>query len=537
MNHFKIFVICVFFLGFSYCHKNEPEDIFNETESENVSVKNGVVTINPVEYYMAIRNPMKGLREYFNPALDEKRGGYPYPYGTLIKEYMQWNKLENNQNDGIDKIIEYSNYRWKGVEDINMKVIPRVFLVWKEDWHNGPENNPDEPDDLRGTHWPSDIPEENYSSDPDTPITGGYFYPSFQDRVKKMVEKMGKAWDDDPRVAYIEMGIIGEWGEHHDPDITTYWPAHDQDYHVANRTWLPGIKETLGEAFTAAFKNKKVMVRYAYDFPEYEFGIYWDSFALPQEMERGYNEMLKLGDRWKIQPMGGELSWHRGDHAQFNSFEELVADPTTQERVIKHIRDLHVNHIGGITWANFADPEFIPNAAIIQKALGYRFLIKEFSYPTQININSPFSVSMEVVNTGSSPFYYNWPLELSLLNAETKEKIWSSVLDSVNISEWMPGENWDSEKKSYQIEAHTNKIDAEFTIDTEIPQGKYIISLAILDPAGMLPSLRFATANYFIGGRHPLGYVGVNEEINEFEIPYSDFDDLSTDKSLKYLMK
>lgn len=74
-------------------------------------------------------------------------------------------------------------------------------------------------------------------------MIGGYFDPTFQDRVKALVEKIGKAWDNDPRVAYIEMGIIGQWGEQHSPMIGTYWKPHDADVHEANKTWIPGIEK------------------------------------------------------------------------------------------------------------------------------------------------------------------------------------------------------------------------------------------------------------------------------------------------------
>ena len=93
--------------------------------------------------------------------------------------------------------------------------------------------------------------------DKNTPIIGGYFDPSFPERVEKLVEKLGQAWDNDPRVAYVEMGIIGEWGEHHDPDLSTYWAPHDEPDHVVNRTWIPGMEKILGDAFAKAFKNKK----------------------------------------------------------------------------------------------------------------------------------------------------------------------------------------------------------------------------------------------------------------------------------------
>lgn len=85
------------------------------------------VTVSYQEYPNAFRNPMKGFRNSslrYRPGQEE----YPYPYGSLTKEYMQWNMIEDDANDGVDKIIAYSNHRWKGVEDINVKVIPRFFL-------------------------------------------------------------------------------------------------------------------------------------------------------------------------------------------------------------------------------------------------------------------------------------------------------------------------------------------------------------------------------------------------------------------------
>ncbi|HEY8397803.1 MAG TPA: DUF4832 domain-containing protein [Flavihumibacter sp.] len=521
------------------CSKLGPEKFPPVEITPTVSVENGRVTVRPVEFTGAIRNPMKGFREFFGPGVDPIRPEYPYPYGTMIKEYMQWNMLEDNAGDGVEKIIAYSNHRWRGVEDMNVKVIPRIYIVWMEPWHGGyPKNTyTNHPDDLNGWHWPSDIPGQVRPEDPSQPITGGYFDPSFQDRVKALVAKAGEAWDNDPRVAYVEMGIIGEWGEHHDPNITTYWDPHDEPEHVENRTWIPGIEKTLGDAFTAAFKNKKVMVRYAYEFKDYEFGIYWDSWAQPEEKDRGYNEMLKLGDRWKTQPIGGEITWNWGGLSKFRSFEEVVQDDETRAEVIEQIRNLHNNHLGGITWANFNDPKFRPYADLLQKSMGYNYVLSEFTYPTSIQKGQAFSVSFKVTNNGSSPFYYDWPVEIALLNKRTKKKVWGKTLDNVKISQWMPGENWDKRTNAYQIPAPVYSIEESLTLDTDLPEDEYVISIAVLDPAGMQPSLRLATINYFTGGRHPMGYIGIGKELTNYEIPETDFKDMLTDKTLKYSLQ
>ncbi len=509
--------------------------------SGDVKVVGDVVKVAPYEYYNAFRNPMKGLREYFGPGYDRKRAEYPYPYGTLIKEYMQWNMMENTASDGVDKVIEYSNHRWEGVEDINVKVIPRPYIVWMEAYEGGYEKNTyvDHPDDLNGWHWPSDIPREVRSDDNNTPSTGGYFDPSFKDRVAKLVEKLGAAWDNDPRVAYVEMGLIGEWGEHHDPNITTVWDPIHQSFHVENRTWIPGIEKVLGDAFTKAFKNKKVMVRYAYEFKDYDFGIYWDSWAIGEETDRGYNAMVERGDYWKDQVVGGEITWNWGDlkAGGCNSFESCVSHPVFRPRIIEQIRTLHCNHLGGVTWANFNDASFKPYASLVQKALGYRFKIKEFSYPTRIGVGQEFTVRLSVVNTGSSPFYYDWPVEVSLLDAETREKVWSKTMEGVRISEWMPGEKWNVATNRYDEPAKENIVEATFVLDANLDYGKYIISLAVLDPAGMLPSLRFAVMNYFNGGYHPMGYIGVGQHLDVYHMADTKFDDIQSDTSLKYVIE
>lgn len=78
-----------------YSCKEEDHGILPPIEGGGtIEVKDGRVTVNPAEYLYAIRNPMKGLREFFGPGYDKVRDEYPYPYGSIIKEYMQWNMLE-----------------------------------------------------------------------------------------------------------------------------------------------------------------------------------------------------------------------------------------------------------------------------------------------------------------------------------------------------------------------------------------------------------------------------------------------------------
>lgn len=502
-------------------------------EGEGRVVKKGdKIVVIPAEYTEPFRNPMMGLRDVFSVGLDPVPADYPLPFGSMYKEYIPWDRIERTESDGVEQVIAYCNHRWEGIEEKNIKVIPRVYVHWL-----GTPAVKD-PDSLDGVRFPADLQWGMKEGDP-YPMQGGYFDPSFKDRVRKLVAKLGEAWDNDPRVAYVEMGIIGQWGEHHSPMLSPYWKPHDAPYHTDNVTWIPGMSEVLGDAFKAAFKNKKVMVRYAYDFPEYEFGYYWDSWAVAEEDGRGFEEMMKFPDRWKTQPIGGEMCWNWGDLARYKGgLAQMLANDETRTKIINQIRILHANHLGYFSYGrpaiDFSDPELKENAGKLQQALGYHFVVKEFSYDRVVNPGRPFGVSLKVCNAGSSPFYYQWPVEISLLDEKSKEKVWSEILDDVDIREWMPGDDWSEDKQKYLTEPEIYSVEAKITLDKELPQGKYIIAISILDPAGNEPSLRFSTKNYFYGGRHPMGYVGVGQEISEYEIAPELFDPLWNDLELHY---
>ena len=70
----------------------------------------------------------------------------------------------------------------------------------------------------------------------DTPSTGGYFDPTFQERVTSSSPNWAKHGTT-TRVAYVEMESSVNGANIMIPiNLTTYWKPHTQSYHVANRT-------------------------------------------------------------------------------------------------------------------------------------------------------------------------------------------------------------------------------------------------------------------------------------------------------------
>ena len=453
------------------------------------------VTIFPEEYDHALKNPLKGFRPntryagFNNDAKQFITSKSDHEYGTLIKNYFRWNELENSASDGVEKIINVCNDMWNGIEEKNIKIIPRVYLAWPN----------------RESGWPADMTPGDFTSE------------EFKERVIALIKKLGMAWDTDSRVAYVEMGLIGEWGE-------MEWPDTNDE-----------IKEAIASQFIASFQNKLVMIRWPNTYYDhiYNFGYYWDSFA-HQDQEYYAFHLEKTSPRWKTAVIGGETAYNWGN-VQIQPGKtpnESLTNPVHMDYILDRIRKLHANHLGWIANYDQSNARVRAGADRVQKALGYRFVLSELSYPKRINTDTKFTVSFKVKNTGSSPFYYNWPVEVSLLDPDTRQVVWKEKCSDLDIRDWMPGDKWNDSTDSYEIPAEPILVNQTFELSEEINPGEYILALAILDPAGDRPCVRFAIENYYKGGRHPLGKVGINKTINTFSV--SEFDDLQRDTSLSY---
>ena len=196
------------------------------------------------------------------------------------------------------------------------------------------------------------------------------------------------------------------------------------------------------------------------------------------------------------------------------------------------IKKLHINHLGWIDQYSQTDEVAIKGAAELQKVMGYRFIIKEFTYPKRIEPRDDLEIAFKVVNNGSTPFYYNWRIEVSLLDPKTKESVWKTKLQNTDIREWLPGDKWNSSGNYYEIPAEIYSVKESLALPAGLGKGTYILALSILDPSGDKPSVRFAIKNYINGGKHPIGFIGLGVENND--PAYPDFDDLRKDRSLYY---
>jgi hypothetical protein len=496
------------FLAFSIFLFSPPGirgDDKSASEQGGITIENGLVTVRPAEFQGAINNPLKGFRDY------KEKG-----YGLVVRQYIPWNEIEVGEGDSVDRIIAHTNEitrtKGKNFEDLNLKLVPRVYLDW-----DGSEGTPEKPKQ----HWPADIHSFDYDS------------PEFQKRLRALVARLGEAWDNDPRIFAVQMGLIGRWGEHHSPA-----PTEAQ-------------RRLLADAFREAFPNKPVLVRHTDpEFMEAGFGIYYDTFAtITREPPHGARDQFPWQSMnvhrgiWKRAPIEGEVEYNwqmqRESADPEKTFgrtpDETMKVPAYRRYMIDKIRRYHTSYLGWIDNYDDSDPEVLAGAGELQKAFGYRFVLDSVRYPLTAKPRENLVVKLSVRNTGSAPFYLDWPVGVALLDPETKKPVWSAPLDGVDIRKWLPGENWDSETFAYRQSPVTHDEEGRATLPQDLAPGRYLIALAILDrQGGLLPSARFAIENYFRGGWHPLGSIGIGEAPEEAALNDVIFDSPAFDDSLRY---
>jgi len=455
----------------------------------------GFTVVRPVEYSGALRNPLKGFRANVNRGDADVSSSFNHEYATLVHDYIKWNDIEDKSIDGVQKIKDHCNERWKDVEKHGIKVIPRVILEWEKD------------DDDPGSYWPSDIEEKdrNFTSE------------VFKTRVAALINKLGQAWDDDPRVAWVQSGFVGVFGEQNNP-----FPDND-------------VQKVIGDAFSSAFSQKKWTVRNpSTHFEGYYVGAYWDSWAHHHQVCQEKNGAgLSRMNRWKDQPIEGETSydWPDGSHKiqPGDDPDDTINDPLHRNYLLHTIRALHCSALGWV--AAYTGAASNEGKDLIQRALGYRFVVTEFQSPKRVEPGEIFTVKLKVKNTGSAPLLEDWKLRLFLL--EPSGSFAGPLdLDQRSVSEWMPGEEWDPVNKRYDKPAEIYEQSLSMEIPIDIRRGEYLVAVGVVNPAKEDDRvLHFAIKNHLRGGFHPFCNVGVGVDVRgDYQLEPESFYDPRDDR-------
>lgn len=365
-----------------------------------------------------VENPLKG----FVPAqglTSEERGSFPH---SMTRAYVPLRAVMTGP----------ATFDWTYIEDLlataaaeGNQMVLRVYLDYP--------SNPN-----------IDYPDSSVTGIPQFLLDGGlttYFYtqfgnstqvtPNYEDpnlraALQAFIAAFGAQYDGDPRLGFVELGLLGHWGE---------WHTYPQN----NRMASARTQQEVLDAYLAAFQETHLLNRYPSPIvANLPLGLHDDYFAV-QTMPTTISPWFFLGameywgggmdNKWQSLPIGGELASDGfiGDCI----FEEPSCVDPAQGFDVSYAAS-HTSWLWyGSPFGSWYAPGFTgeERARALEGAgkLGYEFHIRSFSYLTG---DDHLRVDLEITNTGVAPFYYRWPVELAAVSPTGDIlKIWETPWD------------------------------------------------------------------------------------------------------------
>lgn len=432
-------------------------------------------TYYPVESTNVLNNPYMGW------APSAEGGPYAQPH-RLVYINTTWSELEPEKEQYAFQFFEdkyqFDYWRSKGIH---------IILRTNMDFPSN-EKHMDIPNWLY-----SEIDGDGiwYDMDYGLGFSPNYSNPKLIAYHQKLIQALAARYNEDDLIPIIALGSIGHWGEWHtkqDELLPIPFPSIE-------------ISNQYVDHYLDAFTNKFLVMRRPFSIAkENNIGLYNDSFG---NMDQTYNNFISginngyfdqlaailqppMPDYWKQSPSGGEIA---------NPPGMLCFESTQIESTLQQVRDCHTSWLGPSCPAYQAlGSELQDNFGLVLKTMGYRFTIHSIKHPPKVKAGNTLSIKMILENKGVAPFYYSWPLELSLV--DVNDNIVFKTILSEDIKSWLPGKH---------------EISTSINIPSDLAEGKYRLCAGILNPATNAPSIDFAIENRRIDGRYILDQVNISK--------------------------
>lgn len=441
----------------------------------------------PREEFAAFSNPYHGWMAW---ASDPTDSPIAEPFQTVFLD-VKWAEFEPEKGIYNFAALEekYSLAQWKerGVRVILRFVIDDVI-------DNGGEDRMDIPQWLYDELVAENANEKGagtfYYEEED--LGGGGFSPNYESPLlieyhAKAIAALAERFDDPAITAYVQVGSLGHWAEMHCwPDGTGEFPP-------------PELVGVYMEAYTDAFHRVKLASRKPYPYASsHNWGLYNDMFGDVGATDTWVDYYLTgctdmpganaeevtasaMPDFWLYGYSGGEF-------AEGNVRKWISDDAITE--TLRLIRAAHSSLIGpcaptDLLTTDADSAEYRVNVEAMHRLIGWRYALESITQVETAKAGDTLTLDMVWNNRGVSPFYYDWPMEFSLLDGEGNVA-WSAQA-ALDIQTLLPG------RKAVQ---------ETLELAGDLPAGVYQLCVAVIDPDTGLPAMRLAIA----GGREDLRY-------------------------------
>lgn len=357
----------------------------------------------------------------------------------------------------------------------------------------------------------------NNGGDEGTSVAPDYNDPNLMQALLDFIAALGAKYDGDPRIGFVQIGLIGFWGEWHtwpqdgytpEPSWTTTEVGEAADGILTD--WMPTVEnqEQIVNSFDEAFNETRILVRYPTAFnKDLNIGYHDDSFAfqtLPPEFGgQDWHFMGRLinngvTEKWKSEPVGGEMRPEIQIKMWDNDpprYEDTPIEGAQGEDFYKSLELTHASwlKVQGI-FQTPLDEAALERAKQASRDLGYEYYVPKAYIADGTHT---WKAAVEIENKGVAPFYYDWQVELAAKDATGNiVKTWST---DWKLSGLLPSD---------ESENHNQLFEAE--LDREgLGKGQYTLSMRVVNPLENGKKFRFANESQQADGWLDLGKLTV----------------------------
>jgi hypothetical protein len=318
-------------------------------------------------------NPLKGWAPYWFPWLTQ----YYQPV-SMNFWYVSWRELEPNPQD-------YRFAQWEQSWDQtrpDTRENHGVFRVYL-DYPGQPTGVP---------QWLIDMGVEMRPySDYGGGLSPDYDDPRLVQALVRFIRALGAYFNNHPRVAFVQLGLLGFWGEWHT------WPR--PELFASDAT-----QRTVVDEMRAAFPNKILQARTANGYLGVHPWLGYHDDMFPEDTDGGeawhFLPNLRRAGRdqnWKVACIGGEM-------VPGQALRWLTTDWNITRTMLERGHFTYLGPYCPPLENHSANATFLQNSQWMVRRMGYEYRLDRLQWTAQVQRGRRIEITLSGENQGVAPF-------------------------------------------------------------------------------------------------------------------------------------